>query len=82
MVVDNEKVFELIVNSTEDDLSAAQIALESRFLDDLAFDSISFLTLALRLSEEFNFDIAEDNEAYYLVQTVGDLVTFLNNRLG
>jgi len=82
MALDDEKVFNLVMRSTESALSRETISRESNFQSDLAFDSISFLTMALHIAEEFDLDISQDNEAYYLIQTIGDLIDFLNSKLG
>jgi acyl carrier protein len=77
-----ERVCSLIIRSTETDLSSMNLTRESNFKDDLLFDSISFLTLALYLAGEFKLDISQDYESYFRIKTVGDLIDFLDSKLG
>lgn len=76
-----KKVIELVVRSTERELSDDDITLSSHFQNDLMFDSISAMTLAVYIQEEFGIDVSEDIERYHNVQTVEELAGFIKNKM-
>jgi acyl carrier protein len=76
-----KKVIELVVRSTERELSDEDITLSSHFQNDLMFDSISAMTLAVYIQEEFGIDVSEDIERYHNVQTVEELAGFIKNKM-
>ncbi|WP_331352728.1 acyl carrier protein [Cellvibrio sp. UBA7671] len=76
-----KKVIELVIRSTERELSDDDITLSSHFQNDLMFDSISAMTLAVYIQEEFGVDVSEDIERYHNVQTVEELAGFIKNKM-
>jgi acyl carrier protein len=76
-----KKVIELVVRSTERELSDDDVTLSSHFQNDLMFDSISAMTLAVYIQEEFGIDVSEDIERYHNVQTVEELAGFIKNKM-
>lgn len=76
------RIFRLLASSVEGGLQGLSITSESRLKEDLCFDSISYLTLAVRIAEEYALDVTRDYEDYYEVRTVGDLAEFVNGKMG
>ena len=59
------------------EVNAADVKLESHFMDDLGADSLDFLELILAIKEKFEVEIP-DEEAEKL-QTVADLINYVEN---
>jgi acyl carrier protein len=71
-----EKIKELIVE--EIGVEADQVTLEASFKDDLEVDSLDLFEMVMTLEEEFDVEIpSEDLEQ---INTVGDLVKYLENK--
>lgn len=68
-----EKLKELIINYVE--VEAENITLESRFIEDLGFNSYDFMSLLGDLETELDVMVNE-NEVVKL-RTVGDAVEYL-----
>lgn len=60
------------------DVADAAVVKEANFRDDLNADSLDLVELIMAFEEEFGSDIS-DEEAQGL-QTVGDVVTYLENQ--
>jgi len=60
------------------DVEDAAVVKEANFRDDLNADSLDLVELIMAFEEEFGSDIS-DEEAQGL-QTVGDVVTYLENQ--
>jgi len=59
-------------------LSSSQVTLDSEFIADLAMDSVDMLDLAMQLEEQLQVSIP--NSALENIKTVGQLVTFLQDK--
>ncbi len=72
------RVKEIIVNKLG--VEESQVTLEASFTKDLGADSLDTVELIMEFEKEFDITI-EDNEAEK-IQTVGDVVSFLeaNNK--
>lgn len=70
-----EKVRTIIVEHL--DVEEGEVVMEANFRDDLNADSLDLVELIMAFEEEFGSDIS-DEEAQAL-QTVGDVVTYLDN---
>lgn len=68
-----EKIKELIVNYV--DVNADDITEESRFVEDLGFNSYDFMSLLGELENEF--DITVDESDAIDIHTVGEAVKYL-----
>lgn len=55
-----------------------EISRESSFLDDLGADSLDIVELLMALEEEFSLEIPDEDAEK--MHTVGDVVSYLNNR--
>lgn len=68
-----EKIKELIVNYV--DVNADDITEDSRFVEDLGFNSYDFMSLLGELENEF--DITVDESDVIDIHTVGEAVKYL-----
>ncbi len=68
-----EKLKELIINYVE--VEAENITLESRFIEDLGFNSYDFMSLLGDLETEL--DVMVDENEVVKLRTVGDAVEYL-----
>ena len=57
-----------------------QISRESIIVDDLGADSLDVVELVMRLEERFEVEIPDEDAEK--IQTVGDAVDYINNKLG
>ena len=73
MAFSEDKVREIIVDQLG--VSADQVKMEARFIDDLGADSLDTVELIMAIEEEFGVEIP-DEDAEKLV-TVGDAVNYL-----
>lgn len=71
-----EKVIELIVE--ELGVEASEVTMEASFIEDLGADSLDTVELIMKLEEEFNLDIPdEDAES---LTTVGRAIKYLEKQ--
>lgn len=68
-----EKIKELITNYVE--IEAEKITPESKFVDDLGFNSYDFMSFLGELEEEFDVEI--DERKAVDIHTVGDAAEYL-----
>ncbi len=71
-----EKVTEIIVENLG--VETSQVTPQASFVDDLGADSLDTVELVMAFEEEFGIEIP-DEEAEKL-QTVGDVVKYLDER--
>lgn len=69
-----EKIKELIVNYV--DVNADDITEDSRFVEDLGFNSYDFMSLLGELENEF--DVTVDENDVIDIHTVGEAVKYLD----
>lgn len=69
-----EKVRDIIAKQL--DLEPSEITMQSKLIDDLHADSLDVVELIMDLEQEFDIEIPE--ELLPKVQTVGDIVDYLN----
>ena len=58
----------------------AKVTENASFIDDLGADSLDNVELVMAFEEEFNIEIPDDAAEH--IQTVGDAVKFIGERLG
>ena len=73
-----ERVKEIIVDQLG--VSADQVTLEAKFVEDLGADSLDTVELVMALEEEFDVEVPDD-EAEKL-QAVKDVVNFITSKKG
>ncbi|MCX7736215.1 MAG: acyl carrier protein [Candidatus Kapabacteria bacterium] len=72
------KVTDIIVKKLG--VEESQITNEANFTKDLGADSLDTVELIMEFEKEFNITI-EDSDAEK-IQTVGDVITYLESKLG
>jgi acyl carrier protein len=73
-----EKVKNIIVEQLG--VSEEQVKPEAKFIEDLGADSLDTVELVMAFEEEFDIEIPDDAAEH--IQTVGDAVKFIGERLG
>jgi len=68
-----QKVIDIVVEQL--DVSRDQVAMETRFVDDLGADSLDQAELVMEFEDEFDLDIPENDES---IRTVGDAVKYIS----
>jgi acyl carrier protein len=71
-----QKVVDIVVEQL--DVSADQVKMETRFVDDLGADSLDQAELVMEFEDEFGLDIPENEES---IRTVGDAVKYIVEQL-
>ena len=72
-----ERIRELI--SEKLGVEPEDIAMETSFTDDLEADSITLFELVMAIEEEFDIEI--DDESIEQINTVGDIVNYLEESI-
>ncbi|MDF2616505.1 MAG: acpP [Sedimentibacter sp.] len=72
-----ERIKELIADKLGVD--PEDIAMETSFTDDLEADSITLFELVMAIEEEFEIEI--DDESIEQINTVGDIVNYLEESI-
>jgi len=73
-----DRVKDIIVDQLG--VSADQVTLEAKFIEDLGADSLDTVELVMAFEEEFEIEVP-DEEAEKL-QSVGDVVTYVKGQQG
>ncbi len=68
-----EKLVEIICNYVE--VEAADVKMESRFMEDLGFTSFDFMSMLGELEDAFDVEI--DQQEVAEIRTVSEAVTYL-----
>lgn len=74
------RVLELILAASDEDLSLADLRPETSLRDQLDLTSMQAITLMMDLEDEFEITV-EDEEIEHL-QTVGEVLSLLETKLG
>lgn len=73
-----EKVRATIIEKLGD-LTEEEVTLEASIMDDLGADSLDVVEIMLRLEEEFQVDLP--NDEVETIRTVGEVVDFIQKKL-
>jgi acyl carrier protein len=73
-----DRVKDIIVDQLG--VSAEQVTPEAKFVEDLGADSLDTVELVMAFEEEFDIEVPDD-EAEKL-QSVGDVITYINSQQG
>jgi acyl carrier protein len=57
-----------------------EIVPEASFIDDLGADSLDIVELVMAMEEQFDIEIPDDDAEK--IQTIGDVIDYLKDRLG
>ncbi len=73
--------FERLKKIIVDQLSvpAEQVTMDAKFQDDLGADSLDVVELVMKIEEEFDIDIPDEDAEK--IQTVGDAVRYIEEKL-
>ena len=74
----DERVKEIIVEQLG--VEAGDVTPAAKFIEDLGADSLDTVELVMAFEEEFDIEIPDDAAEH--IQTVGDAVKFIAERLG
>ena len=73
-----KRVTDLIVEQLG--VSRDEAVLKASFIDDLGADSLDIVELVMSIEEEFDLEIPDEDAEK--IQTIGDAVSYLNERVG
>jgi len=73
-----ERVTKIVVEHL--DVEAEKVTEKASFIDDLGADSLDNVELVMAFEEEFDIEIPDDAAEH--IQTVGDAVKFISEKLG
>ena len=59
------------------DVDMSKVTEDTRLVDDLGFDSLAIMMLAMELEDAFNFKFTE----FVKFETVGDVCSYLESRI-
>lgn len=59
------------------DVDMSTVTLDTRLIDDLGFDSLAMMMMAMELEDAFNFKFTE----FVKFETVGDVCGYLESRI-
>lgn len=76
MTAIEKEVIDIIVEQLGVD--ADDVSLEKSFVEDLNADSLDLTELIMTFEERFGFEISEEDAEK--LKTVGDVVSYINNR--
>ena len=72
------RVMDIIAERTDKDVG--DIQPEQKFIDDLGTDSLDVAEMAMQMEDEF--DVNFPDEELQKIQTVGDLVSYIEENAG
>lgn len=73
-----DKITEIIVEQLG--VKAEEVTPEASFVDDLGADSLDTVELVMALEEEFGIEIPDEDAEK--IQTVGDAIRYIDEKLG
>ncbi len=73
-----ERVTNIIVNHLN--ISQEELIPEASFVDDLGADSLDIVELVMAMEEEFDIEIPDEDAEK--IQTIGDAIAYLKEKLG
>ena len=72
-----ERVTDLIVEQLG--VSRDEVVMKANFIDDLGADSLDIVELVMSLEETFDIEIPDEDAEK--IQTIGDAISYLKERL-
>jgi acyl carrier protein len=73
----DERVFQIVAQQLG--VTPAQIVPDASFIDDLGADSLAIVQFVMAIEEAFDIEIPDEDAD--LLQTIGDAVAYLQQRL-
>jgi acyl carrier protein len=78
MASTEERVAGIIVEQLG--ITHAEVIPEASFIDDLGADSLDIVELVMAMEESFDIEIPDDDAEK--IQTIGDAISYVKERLG
>jgi acyl carrier protein len=78
MSATEDRVAEIIVEQLG--ITRGEIVPEASFIDDLGADSLDIVELVMAMEETFDIEIPDDDAEK--IQTIGDVFSYVKERLG
>jgi len=78
MASTEERVAEIIVEQLG--ITPDEVVPEASFIDDLGADSLDIVELVMAMEERFDIEIPDDDAEK--IQTIGDALSYVKERLG
>ena len=72
-----DKIREIIIEQLG--VATEEVVPEASFIDDLGADSLDIVELVMAMEEEFDIEIPDDDAEK--IQTIGDAVSYLRDRV-
>ncbi len=72
-----QRVTNIIVNHLK--ISQEEVIPEASFVDDLGADSLDIVELVMAMEEEFDIEIPDEDAEK--IQTIGDAISYLKEKL-
>ena len=72
-----EEKLKSIIEKVVPDVDPAGVTRDSRLIDDLGFDSLALMMMAMGIEEEFGYRFTE----FVKFETVGDVYDFLADKI-
>ncbi len=81
-MADKKEIFQKVAEAVADELNidVSEIKEDSRFVEDLGADSLDQVELIMKLEENFDIEIPEEDAEK--IKTVGDAVNYIAEKLG
>lgn len=77
-----QEVIDRLTKLVSEQLCAGDITSESRFREDLGADSLDAVELIISVEEDFDIEIPDDDDCENKIQTVGEAVDYIFERVG
>ena len=77
----NNKYREIIANCARIDISPTNIKDDHILIDDLGYDSISFITMIMMIEEEYNFTFDDENINTDVMRTVKNIAEYISSKI-
>ena len=77
----NNKYREIIANCARIDISPTNIKDDHILIDDLGYDSISFVTMIIMLEEVYDFTFDDENISTDIMQTVKNITDYISSKI-
>ncbi len=76
------EIFEKIKNIIKNDLdSESEITIDTSLLQESIMDSMDWISFLARLEEDFGLEISSDDASQYKLAFIGNLISFLKERI-
>ena len=74
-----EKFLAILKENTSEMFENLEVTDETKFIEDMGFDSVSLMQLIIELEEEFGIEFIDIN--FEQIETVGNMVDYIQKEL-